>query len=137
MNNGEQTLTLEMLKKMKMGEQILMDINNLGIKDQPMALAFKHKELIYCIEKDGKPCRPSDSGYIYAEDEDKIGNEKQMHWDFIGMGDLCIKENDADQTIKGFNIRKITSSHPKYDKDASDEGDMMGTLVSMFNSKKI
>jgi hypothetical protein len=137
------------LTKIKPGQQILID--NPFMKDAVMVCICKCKEDKYPItNNDGVkqrslgfvlPTKEGDTGsikFVSAKDEGCNPDDKIDVYDFIGsFGDsLTIKENEAEEIIKSFNIRLINKKHPKYDPTLNKYGKGINDMFkTMFKGK--
>lgn len=139
-------LTLESLNNLQVGDVCLTTNSLLG----ECCFGFIGKNL------EGK----------YAEEEDEDPEKKVYRYYFIGIGSLSpmtdtatgrkqrslghqgekgivyisFNECNAQETIDGFNIRKINESHSKYDKELSRQAKEMSeaitTMTEMFRKNE-
>jgi hypothetical protein len=130
------------LTKIKPGQEVLID--NPFMKDAVMVCICKCKEDKYPItNSDGVKQRSlgrveGSIKFVSAEDEGCNPDDKIDVYDFIGsLGDsLVIKENEAEEIIKSFNIRLIDKKHPKYDPTLGEYGKGMNDMFkTMFKGE--
>ena len=102
----------------------------------PLGDLFGHVSVIhqtyrYCIsDKDGKLRYDDNRKTIRPQDEGCIGDEKIREIDIIAeVGTFNFTE---DKELTTWNVRRIDKTHPKYNKDIAEGGDMMSNMMNMF-----